>query len=243
MPRAMRLLIYAMQSSGASTFCYFLGQRPGSIAVIDVWSRGVTPRIETSHPVVVKATVTMTRTAADHIANFRPDRTVLFVRDPVSVYASLRNYDYGQRFGTIVDKMMRLEHEFAFGKWDAVIRYEDFATRDPNVTAQIEALGWDCDPNYWELPRSRSTIQAFNMSESSWCKDHFENGWGFGNIKEGPISGRFSDRPDQPDITNLVASISPKLFSAYRQRRRRAEDQVRFAEDTVDDPDAVRSST
>ncbi len=215
MPGAMRLLIYAMQSSGASTFCYFLGQRPGSIAIIDVWSRGVTPRMETSHPVVAKATVTMTRTAAKHIENFRPDRTVLFVRDPVSVYASLRNYDYAERFGSIVDKMMRLEHEFVFGNWDAVIRYEDFAARNPSVTAQIKALGWDCDPSYWQLTRSLSSIQAFNVSQSSWCRNHFENGWGFGNIKDEPISGRFSDRPDQPEIVELVASVSPKLFAAY----------------------------
>jgi len=215
MPGNMRLLIYAMQSSGASAFCYFLGQRAGSIAIVDVWSREVAPRIQTSHPVVAKATVTMTRTAADHIASFRPDRTILFVRDPVSVYASLRNYDYGARFGSIEEKLIRFEHEFLQGCWDVVIRYEDFVARDPLVIEQINALGWDCQPSYWQLPRSRETIRDFNAANSAWCKNHFENGWGFGNIKQGPISPRSVARRDQPDLTKLVASVSPKLFSAY----------------------------
>jgi hypothetical protein len=86
----MKLLIYAMESSGASTFCYFLGQRPGSVAVIDVWSECLTPPLDIDVPVVAKATTTMTHRAVDHTASFRPDKTILFIRDPVAVYASLR---------------------------------------------------------------------------------------------------------------------------------------------------------
>ena len=35
----MRLLLYGLQSSGASLFAYFLAQVPDSVAVIDLWAR------------------------------------------------------------------------------------------------------------------------------------------------------------------------------------------------------------
>lgn len=215
MTQTKRLLVYGMQSSGASTFCYFLGQRPGSIAIIDVWSRAVAPLIETACPVVAKATVTATRYATDHIASFRPERSILFVRDPVAVYASLIKYPYANRFGRIEDKMRLLEREFVSGQWDAVIRYEDFVTRDPAVVTQINALGWDCAAYYWEMPRSLVQIRDFNVSASSWCARHFEDGWGFGNIKPGAIRPTFAVRPDRPELADLVASLSPRLFAAY----------------------------
>lgn len=195
----MRLLIYAMESSGASTFCYFVGQRPASVAIIDVWSRIVTPPIDTDHPVVAKATVTMTLSAADHIGSFRPDRTVLFIRDPVAVYASLVGYPYANAFGRIEDKLMRFEHEFATRHWDAIIRYEDFVARDASVIAQINHLGWPCEAGYWDTPRSLAEIRQFNAAASPWCEPHFDNGWGFGNIKAGSISQRFAARPDLPE--------------------------------------------
>lgn len=140
----MRLLIYAMESSGASTFCYFLGQRPGSVAIIDVWSRNVTPPIETAHPVVAKATVTMILTIADHTVSFAPDRRILFIRDPVAVWASLSGYPYAHGFGRIEDKIRRFERVFNEAGWDAVLRYEDFVARDPEVIRTVDALGWPC---------------------------------------------------------------------------------------------------
>ena len=39
----MRILVYGMQSSGASLFTYFLAQRPDTIAVIDLWDGVVAP--------------------------------------------------------------------------------------------------------------------------------------------------------------------------------------------------------
>lgn len=211
----MHLLIYAMESSGASTFCYFVGQRVASIAIIDVWSRNLSPSIESAHPVVAKATVTMTRSAADHIASFRPDRTILFTRDPVAVYESLTKYPYANSFGTIEEKMRRFDDEFAQGDWDAIIRYEDFVAQKTIVIERLNALGWECDRGFWETPRSLAEIRDFNVSKSSWCKHHFENGWAFGNIKEGPISRRFALRLDKPDIVRMVSVLSPNLFAAY----------------------------
>jgi hypothetical protein len=213
----MRLLIYAMQSSGASAFCYFLGQRPRSVAIVDVWSRGITPRIETPYPVVAKATVNMISSVADHIASFVPDRTILFVRDPVAVYASLIKYDYANRFGTIAEKMVRLDREFARADYDAILRYEDFAARDPDLLSRVDALGWPCDASYYDMPRSFGAIHQFNAEASPWLARHGGDGWGFGNIKNGPIRRDLAQRPALPEIDALVASLSPALHLHYQE--------------------------
>jgi hypothetical protein len=216
----MRLFIYAMESSGASTFCYVLGQRPGSVAVVDVWSRIRTPLIGSGGaPIVAKATVTTIWTAADHIASFRPDHTILFVRDPVAVYASLSQYPYANTFGTIEEKMARLDAEYGDGRWDAVIRYEDFVRRDPAVIARVNELGWVCDAGYWDTPRSFAELAAFNNGASVWCRGQFGKGWGFGNIKPGPVNQAFSVRPDLPEIAARVAAVSPRLSAAYGDGR------------------------
>ncbi len=138
----MRLFVYGMQSSGASTFCFFLGQCPNAIAIIDVWSRIVTPPIDSPWPIVAKATVTTTRSAADHIASFRPDKTILFIRDPVAIYESPMKYPYGNRFGSMEEKMVPMKADFTQGNRDAVIRAEVFVVRDPSVLSRINALGW-----------------------------------------------------------------------------------------------------
>ena len=218
MSKAVRLLIYAMESSGASTFCYFLGQRPNSIAIIDVWSRNVTPLIESAHPVVAKATVTMTWSVAEHVASFRPDKTILFIRDPVATYASLIGYPHAHTFGRAEEKLARFDHDLVQGSWDAVIRYEDFVARDPAVVDAVNALGWVCDAGYWQTPRSLDEIGAFNAAASPWCASHFRNGWGFGNIKQGPISGSRAARPERPELADLVARLAPNLAAAYATR-------------------------
>jgi hypothetical protein len=211
----MRLLIYAMQSSGASAFCYFLGQRPGSIAVVDVWSREITPPLKGKCPVVAKATVNCIFSIADHIASFGPDRTILFLRDPVAVYASLARYPYANRFGSIEDKMARLDDQFARGSYDGIVRYEDFVEREPNFLAQVGDLGWPCDASYYEASRSLAEIERFNKAASYWLAQHGGDGWGFGNVKSGGIRKDFARRLDDPEIAARVAPISPKLYSHY----------------------------
>jgi hypothetical protein len=212
----VHLLIYAMQSSGASSFCCFLGQRPDSVAVVDVWSRGITPAVETQYPVVAKATVNMLFAAEDHIKSFAPDRTLLFVRDPLAVYASLIKYDYANRFGAIDDKLARFDSAFAAGGYDAVIRYEDFVARDPAVLQQIDGLGWPCDPSYYEMRRGLQEIARFNCAASRGLANSIGNGWGFGNVRPGPIRQDLARRPNLPDLDARIAELSPVLYDHYQ---------------------------
>lgn len=212
----MRLLIYAMASSGASTFCYFLAQRPGCVAAVDVWSRCVTPPFDDiDEPVVAKATVTMTYSGFDHIASFKPDRTVLFIRDPVAVYASLSKYRYADMFGSIDEKISRFDEEYATLPADVVIRYEDFVARDQRVIESINQLGWPCSDRYYELARSTEEIYNFNSRVSPWLKRHYRDGWGFGNITSGPITTAFAEQRYSMELIEKVVALSPRLSRRY----------------------------
>jgi hypothetical protein len=213
--RPMKLLIYAMESSGASTFCYFLGQRPGSVAVIDVWSECLTPPLEIDVPVVAKATTTMTYRAVDHTASFRPDKTILFIRDPVAVYASLSEKPYANTSGSIEEKITRFDNDYAKMDVDLVLRYEDFVVRGDNVVKSINQLKWPCTDGYYDLPRSLTNIYEFNCSQSSWLKQHYNECWGFGNIKEGAISSAFTERSYPDELVEKISRLSPTLSRYY----------------------------
>lgn len=211
----MKLLIYAMESSGASTFCYFLGQRPGSVAVIDVWSECLTPPLEIDVPVVAKATTTMTYRAVDHTASFRPDKTILFIRDPVAVYASLSEKPYANTSGSIEGKIARFDNDYAKLDVDIVLRYEDFVVRDKKIIKSVNELGWKCSDEYYDLSRSLENIYKFNCTKSSWLKQHYNERWGFGNIKEGEISSAFTGRTYPDELVEKVIRLTPTLSRYY----------------------------
>ncbi len=211
----MRLLIYAMESSGASAFCCFLGQRPDSIAIVDVWSRALTPPIWSEHPTVAKATVNMTRTLADHQKSFRPDHTILFVRDPVAVWKSLTTYPYANTFGRIEEKFSRFEAEFSSNNYGTLLMYEDFVARDDRLFQLLNDLGWPVNENYFEMTRSQKEICEYNCANSPWLRENYGKGWGFGNIKDVKIARDFIVKQTTPDIENIISVISPHLYAHY----------------------------
>jgi hypothetical protein len=212
----MKLLVYSMESSGASTFCYFLAQYPGSVAVVDLWSGCVAPRLDLPHPVVVKATISSTCTLDEHKASFAPDRTIFFIRDPVAIYASLIRYRYANMFGTVEEKMATFDSLFMGGKFDLTIRYEDFVARDANVINQVKDLGWDCSADYYGLTRSIDEIREHNSRHSSWLRENFPQCWGFGNFKGESVNTGFCEAGYSVDIIAKVASVAPGTTRFYR---------------------------
>jgi hypothetical protein len=220
---AMRLLIYGMQSSGASTFCYFLGQRACSVAIIDLLLHCLAPSLKFSAPAVVKATANSVYRPADHIVSFRPDRTVLFLRDPVAVYAGLIDKPYGNHYGSVDDKIAQFDEDFAPKDWDLVVRYEDFIAHKPELIGSISEIGWPCTPEYYDLTRSFQEIADFNAAASNWLRSGFGNTWGFGNISPGPIRPAFIRERYPRRIREKVAELSPRL-TAYYESLRQATD-------------------
>jgi hypothetical protein len=211
----MRLFIYGMESSGASTFCLFLGQRAGVVAVVDLWSHCLAPPLVVDVPIVLKATVTTTYRAEDHVRSFCPDASILFLRDPVAVYRSLTKYDYANYEGSVEQKLVRFDEEYSSTKFDLVVRYEDFVRREPAVIRAIDELGWICRNSYYDLPRSIDDIRQTNFQKSAWLRDEYNKNWAFGNFKGASISSDFLRADHQPEIVSKVASLSPRLTKLY----------------------------
>ena len=214
---AFRLLIYAMESSGASTFCLMLGQAPDSVPVVDLWSHCIAPPLRLDKPTVVKATATALYQVGHHIASFRPDRTILFLRDPVAVYCSLTKYHYANQFGTVEEKLARFDAEFGSTAFDLVLRYEDFLARDPALLVALHGIGWPSTVEHYRLDRSIDQIREHNFSQSDWLREEYERGWGFGNFKGGEIRQEL-DRTEYPaEAVDAVRRLAPRMTRFYER--------------------------
>jgi hypothetical protein len=211
----MRLFIYGMESSGASTFCYFLGQRPGCVAVIDLWSHHIAPPLRVKTDIVLKATTTTQFRARDHVASFVPDRTIFFIRDPVAVYASLKGKQYADLVGTVEEKMARFDDEFSTNDFNVTLRYEDFIARDQRLLETVNGLGWPCTLECYNLRRSFDDILAANCAASPWLQTSYNRHWGFGNIHAGAISDSYTAKAYPADVVATVAKLSPNLSRHY----------------------------
>jgi hypothetical protein len=211
----LRLLVYGMESSGASTFCLLLGQVPGSVSVVDLWSQCVAPPLRLDVPTVIKATATQTYRVSDHIASFNPHRTIMFLRDPVAVYCSLRKYPYANYEGTVEQKLSRFDEEFGSVSFDLVLRYEDFIARDPAFLAAIQNIGWPITAEHYRLDRSVDDILEGNFRQSPWLRDEYERSWAFGNIKGTEISRTSTGHGASVETVEVVRKLAPRLSEFY----------------------------
>jgi hypothetical protein len=91
-----------MQSSGATLVALVVAQEPGAVACLDVFCGELSPSVTAfpaDWPSAVKATVSTTRAFEEHVDCFRRERTVLVLRDPAHVYASLTRKEYASMRG------------------------------------------------------------------------------------------------------------------------------------------------
>ncbi len=177
----MRILVYGMQSSGASLFTFFLAQRPDTIAVIDLWDGVVAPDFtDAAKDVIVKCVVAPVTPLEAHLASFKPDVKILFVRSKASNKESLSVKSYRNDGGKMEDKFAEIESrvEQPTG-FDHVINYEDFLNDRPKVLAELSSL---VAPTYYEFKRSKDEVLDFNRTHSEWCRKNYRKKWGFGNI-------------------------------------------------------------
>src|SRR5687767_3631582 len=108
----MRVLVHGMQSSGATAFTLFMAQRAECLALVDVPNNFAAPRLATARDMVIKVVVTTAYSLAVHCERFRPDRTVLLLRDPRDNYASLRTKNYCNYSGLLDEKFLIIEQLF-----------------------------------------------------------------------------------------------------------------------------------
>jgi len=169
----MKTLVYGMQSSGASLFTYWLAQQRDCLGVIDLYYNQLAPPIEHDN-VVVKCVASKEFTIEDHMASFKPDRVILFVRNPVENYLSLSEKTYAKYGGSIEEKLSIVDSCLAHSKYDVLVRYEDFILR-----RVPEGVG---QSSYFDFSRTLDEVKQYNFSHSDWCKDNYKKKWGIGNI-------------------------------------------------------------
>jgi hypothetical protein len=229
----VKALVYGLQSSGASLFTFFMGQRPGSIAIIDLRARAgrlplwrttpVAPSLESASPVVLKCVVTVEAPFERHVESFRPDRTILFLREPFANAASLMGKAYERHGGALDQKLRQLEGCFRRREgFDAVIRYEDFVRDHAGTVERLQALGWSATPDYYAFDRSLEEIVRYNCAESPWCARYRGILWGTGNIRGARVEPGLVEKALPPAQRDRVERLCPDLCGYYAERPRGA---------------------
>ncbi|MCJ2185393.1 sulfotransferase family protein [Novosphingobium beihaiensis] len=213
----MRLLVHGMQSSGATTFTQVLAQRPGCIALVDIPNNFAAPRVTTRKDFVAKAVITTAYPLAVHVERFRPDRVVLFLRDPRDNYVSLSTKPYRHHSGLMEEKFRLLEQLFAQSdRFDAIIHYEDLVARKPCVSVAMEALGWPVREEHFRFRRScDELLRSLWEAEPSLIA---EMDAAFGAARGDRMSGRYRRENRNKDSEGKVAQLCPGLLAHYRIR-------------------------
>ena len=123
-----RVYVCGMQSSGSSIFSYFLAQIPDSLAVIDLWIRQPCPPLMLDMPVSIKTCISVMECYLQDVSVFKPTLSILFMRDPVDIYVSLKKKSYFNDGGDADDKFQIYETMFREREtlFDLSIYYEDF---------------------------------------------------------------------------------------------------------------------
>ena len=102
----MKILVYGMQSSGASIITYFLAQKPDTLAFLDIFNKEIAPAMDSAKDtdIVIKCTINPNIPLKKHLDSFKPDKTILVLRHPYYNYASLKN----KRFSGSIDNKFRV---------------------------------------------------------------------------------------------------------------------------------------
>jgi len=222
----MNIFVYGMQSSGASLITFFLGQLPRSVCVVDVWSHVCLPGFDdaqaTADHVIVKCVVTTRLDVADHLQAFGPDARVLVLRHPLHNYISLVRKHYRHESGALDEKFRKLETVFQQrDAFDAVVVYEDFAFRRAHVVERLRACSIPVQPAFYAFSRTQEDIRAFNETHSAWCRDTYEQAWGFGRLKGTAVQQRklfkYARAEERAHVRQLCPSVYAFMEAHYQE--------------------------
>ncbi len=211
----MRLLIYGMQSSGASTFAYLLAQKPDCAAFVDIWALYAAPALQGDGDVVAKVVVTTAFPLALHKERFRPDHTILFLRHPEANYRSLSTKSYRHHCGFLEEKFSLLDEVFMRREgFDTLVYYEDLLI-DPLATlSQVTALGWSCNPEFLRMARKPSALKELNELRYPSIIGRLE--YDMGNHHGGRLTRECAQMADLPEAGQEVCRWCPTLTRHYQ---------------------------
>jgi hypothetical protein len=209
----MRVLIYGMQSSGASTLAYLMAQKPDCCAFVDIWSMYVAPRLGGAGDVVAKTVVTTAFPLRLHQRRYQPDVTILFLRDPLATYRSLMTKVYRHDDGFVEEKLAVLDRVFRRGRdYDVLVRYEDMTRESGAVEQLCRDVGWKFDRKWLNFPRPLPEIVALNEERYPEIRGRLR--YGIGNFRRNFQSAAAQNAPED-DAVACVRSACPSIWAHY----------------------------
>lgn len=211
-----RVLIHAMQSSGATLFALFVGQRPRSVVIPDLWITEQIPPLTARGDLILKTTASQIPFET-HVNRFRPDRTIIFLRDPLDQISSLDSKSYRDLGGTLEQKLAVFDELFAARQgFDLCVEYERFTTA-PDVTRNdLGSLGLNLPETAATFARSPEAIVEHARSSSEWANKNFRVRWGLGGAKTRPGQTLRPSPPKRIETAEQLArEYSPNLFAYY----------------------------
>jgi hypothetical protein len=214
----MKVLLYGMQSSGASMLAFTFAQRPRSLAFIDIWNMFAAPELETDRDCVAKVVVTTAFGLEVHRRRFRPDVTILALRHPADTYESLVGKDYANDSGLIDEKFALLDQVFREDRgFDDILFYEDFVFSPQDTIAHANRLGWAIGSEALLFSRTLKDIEQANVDALPDLHNRLK--YGAGNIGgRGVMRDRV--RFAEPwGKTSHLPQVCPALFEHYAQCR------------------------
>jgi hypothetical protein len=169
----LKTLVYSMQSGGASFVTWGLAQRPGTIAVLDLFCREEAPPLDEegfAHDVILKCVINTAVPLERQIERFRPDRLVLVTRNIDDLTKSLATKRYRDLGGSMEAKLAVYRNTLLrdLALFDQVISYERFAAHAP------------------EMHRTVREVVEFSKSRSAWCREFFGHKWAVGGLRDSP---------------------------------------------------------
>ena len=213
----MRLLIYGMQSSGASTLALLLAQKPACSAFVDVWTLYAAPALpdDGESDVVAKVVVTTAFPLALHRERFRPDLTILFLRHPEANYQSLEAKAYRHHCGFMEEKFAILNRTLVENSaFDTVFYYEDLIFDPLSVMRTMTQLGWACEPDFLRFRRTQEQILQQNQVRFPSIAGRLE--YGFGNHRTRQLTPAFANLSELDDPASPVWECCPDVAHHYR---------------------------
>jgi len=175
----MKILIYGLQSSGATSLAFLMSQRDNTIGVLDLFCDQVAPCLDEESKkfdIVVKATISEMFTIDQHIESFRPDVTILHHRKLSSVISSLSAKKHKDKCGKMENKI-EIYKKLDKNRFNYQTNYEHL------IDKQLGPLTFFVNESVWEFPRPLKSIIKFNCDNSDWCRTHIKNKWWTGCLR------------------------------------------------------------
>lgn len=216
----MRVLVLSMQATGASSFAFFLGQREDSVVVWDNYNLKQPLNTPNCKNVILKQNLYPCDpvSVSEKIEVFKPDRTILFVRDPRDIWTSLDKTSEGIG-GTIKEKLVMINELVESGRF-IILRYEDFILNRENFVQSLQLLFPDLGitmDNY-KLNRTCESLISCNASAGLI----FGEDYGLGNIRKedkwNPISTEIIGRAIPSTINNWIVIRCQAWMEAYTDK-------------------------